>query len=513
MITVFHNNQKVLRVEGDENLKKYNNAFIGIALFDLALQFPDDILVWCHIDWEKHLNIDILYKVLHHQKIMVSFHPYNGNILNDGIGYVDNGSILIVNKMVSYFTWQMSSCVGAVSAQVLNAITNQVASKSENFDYLLNSIAKRAMPLGLFCYSEPLLLANSTNLKEGKVSNNYNLFKFVKQHYSRKWIVILFLSFLLHERKFLVLPLVYSLFFQKRNFDANCLDSIQVKSDKKVSFTDEIDVIIPTIGRAKFLKDVLYDIRNQTHLPKKVIVVEQNPLVESKTELSFIAEEKWPFHIEHIFTHQAGACNARNTAMSKVQSEWVFLADDDIRIKMNFLEEGINNCKIFGVESALLSCLLVHEKENCTAPHQTTIFGSGCSIVKKDYLSRVQFSKKYEFAYGEDFDFGMQLRSIGADVVYFPTPNILHLKAPVGGFRIKPTFEWDNDVILPTPSPTIMLNNLAYKTQKQLFGYKMVYFYSLFVSNWLQSPIQFYRRTNAHWKVSLYWAKKLKAND
>lgn len=513
MITVFHNAQKVLRIEGRENVTLRNNTAIGVTLFDLAQQFPDEILVWCNINWEAFLNKDAIKKIFHHPKMMVSYNPYFSNVINDGLGYVDNASILRINKEVSFFTWQMSSIVGAVSADVLNAVTNQLSDKSENFDYLLNSIAKRAMPMGLFCYSEPLLFAHKVSLEKGFFFDNYILFKFVKQHYSIKWIVILFLSFFLHERKFLVLPLAYSLFFKKRNWDTNCLDVIEVKSNKKVSFTNEIDVIIPTIGRAKYLKAVLYDLRNQTHLPKKVIIVEQNPLAESKTELYFIAEEKWPFQIEHFFIHQSGACNARNIALSKVESEWVFLADDDIRIGTNFLEEGINNCKIFGVESCLLSCLLVDEKENCIASHQTTIFGSGCSIVKKDSLNTVQFNSKYEFAYGEDFDFGMQLRNSGTDVVYFPKPMILHHKAAMGGFRIKPAFEWDNEDVLPIPSPTIMLNSLVYKTEQQLFGYKIVYFYSLFWDNWKQNPIRFYKRTNAHWNASLYWAKKIQAND
>ncbi|MFV5686314.1 glycosyltransferase family 2 protein [Flavobacterium sp. GB2R13] len=513
MITVFHNAQKVLRIEGRGNVTLRNNTAIGVTLFDLAQQFPDEILVWCNINWEAFLNRDAIKKIFHHPKMMVSYNPYFSNVINDGLGYVDNASILRINKEVSFFTWQMSSVVGAVSAGVLNAVTNQLSDKSKNFDYLLNSIAKRAMPIGLFCYSEPLLFAHKVSLEKGNFSNNYILFKFVKQHYSIKWIIILFLSFLLHERKFLVLPLAYSLFFKKRNWNSNCLDAIEVKSNKKVSFTNEIDVIIPTIGRAKYLKAVLYDLRNQTHLPKKVIIVEQNPLAESKTELYFIAGEKWPFQIEHIFTHKAGACNARNIALSKVQSEWVFLNDDDNEIANDVIEKTLRNCIQYGIEAVVNYYPQKHEKNDFNKVHQTTIFGSGCCIVKKDSLSSVQFNSKYEFAYGEDFDFGMQLRNSGTDVVYFPEPMILHLKAPIGGFRIKPIFEWDNGAILPKPSPTIMLNSLVYKTEQQLFGYKMVYFYSLFWANWKQNPIRFYKRTNAHWDASLYWAKKLQAND
>jgi hypothetical protein len=56
-----------------------------------------------------------------------------------------------------------------------------------------------------------------------------------------------------------------------------------------------------------------------------------------------------------------------------------------------------------------------------------------------------------------DNDFGMQLRNQGVDVLYLPEPKILHLKAPVGGFRTKPKLAWENDEIQPKPSPTVML--------------------------------------------------------
>jgi GT2 family glycosyltransferase len=43
-----------------------------------------------------------------------------------------------------------------------------------------------------------------------------------------------------------------------------------------------------------------------------------------------------------------------------------------------------------------------------------------------------------EFGYGEDTDFGMQLRNKGFDVIYFPDLKITHLKAPMGvGLKIK----------------------------------------------------------------------------
>lgn len=514
MIIVYHNTKTVQRIEGYENLCTKSKYFsIGLALFNLAKIFPEEILVWCDIKWESQLNKENLDRIMHHQKMMISYNPYVSNIINEGIGYVDNPSILRFNKKKYFPTWQMSSAVGAVTAAVLNAVESQIVNKQEDFGYLLNSLAKRAMPMGLFCYSEPNLFREQVTANTSTVSDNYTLFKFVKQHHGVKWILILLISLLIYERKITLFPLVYSLFFKRRKWDRMVLDHINVSSNRKVSVSDELDVIIPTIGRAKYLKQVLYDLRKQTHLPKNVIIVEQNTDPRSASELSFISNENWPFKVEHIFTHQSGACNARNIALSKVTSEWVFLNDDDNKIESDVLEKIFKNITKYGVEAIVTHYPQKFETNDFDRVHQTTIFGSGNSIIKSIHLKNLKFNSKYEFGYGEDFEFGMQLRNKGVDVIYFPEPAIIHLKAPIGGFRNKHFFAWSEEEIIPKPSPTVMLNNLMYKTKQQLLGYKMIYFYKLYRANAAQSPIGFIKKTNKHWNASVYWATIIKDND
>ena len=80
---------------------------------------------------------------------------------------------------------------------------------------------------------------------------------------------------------------------------------------------------------------MLKDLSVQTHSPKRVIIIEQNPDLNSKSELDYLFNESWPFQIIHEFIHQTGACNARNLALSKVKSKFVFSCDDDNRIFKN----------------------------------------------------------------------------------------------------------------------------------------------------------------------------------
>jgi hypothetical protein len=51
------------------------------------------------------------------------------------------------------------------------------------------------MILGLLCYSEQqLLLSETEGITTHKEANLFLLFRFVKQHYKKRWIVLLFLN-------------------------------------------------------------------------------------------------------------------------------------------------------------------------------------------------------------------------------------------------------------------------------------------------------------------------------
>ena len=125
---------------------------------------------------------------------------------------------------------------------------------------------------------------------------------------------------------------------KKRNHLILDFNSISVHSSITVVDKFTIDVIIPTIGRKKYLYDVLKDLANQTVVPKNVIIVEQNPDEGSKSELDYLQNQSWPFLIKHTFINKTGACNARNMALQQIESDWIFMADDDIRFEKDILE-------------------------------------------------------------------------------------------------------------------------------------------------------------------------------
>lgn len=509
MIILYHNGETVVELANADafGIDNCSRKSIASVLIKLAKKYPEEILVWCHQSQKEQLNIQEIEKLLHHKKMLLSFNSSDVCFLDAAIGYVDASLFVQINKAVSFPTWQMSSVVGCVYAEVLLALNDEIPLDSD-FDYFLCSIGKLLMPKGLLCYSEPRLLNNKTATISVKPSQ-YTLFRFVKQHYRTRWAFLLLFNLLLYERKFPVLPFLFSLFYKNRTKATIYLDEIKVQSFKKVIDKGTVDVIIPTIGRQKYLYDVLKDLKAQTHLPNRVIIVEQNPDEGSKSELDYLTTQEWPFHIKHTFTNQPGACNARNIALEQIESEWVFFADDDIRIKEFFIERSLNEINKFGVKAVTLKCYQKGQQPSLVTIFQWITFGSGCSFVAADALNACEFRKGYEFGFGEDGDFGMQLRNLGHDVLYLPEPEILHLKAPVGGFRTKPVLRWHNDTIQPKPSPTIMLYQITHCSKEQISSYKTILFFKYYKLQTIKNPIQYYIYFQKQWKRSVFWANEL----
>lgn len=509
MILIIHNNDKVIDcIDINTNKPIFNDIKEPIkALFFLAKSNRERILIWSHTSQKENINIEGV-KVSFHLKNMMLSYSKQQYLLNQ-IGYVEDSPFLKVNHDVKYPTWLMSSEVGAIYASQLLKFENKI-NLNESFDFVLNSIAKLGMPNGLFCYSEPNLLINRSIRSHNSQSSVSQLFKFVKQHYKNVWSILLLINFLVYEKRLPLISFIKTLFVKKISFSKDFdLESLNKQESKDVT----IDVIIPTLGRKAFLYDVLLDLEKQTLLPKQVIIVEQNEDENSRSELDFISNKTWSFKIIHKFIHQTGACNARNLALQKVTSDYVYLADDDNKFDENLLKNVIHKMQHYDFSAVTMSYLQKNEVEKHKNAIQWNAFGGGCSVISSKYLDDVNFNMAYEFGYGEDTDFGMQLRNLGVDIIYIPDIKILHLKAPIGGFRTKFMHPWEKQKGLkPKPSPTVMLSRITNTSKHQLLGYKTNLFIKFYKSQNIKNPYKYFKTFKKQWQQSIVWANKLKDN-
>ncbi len=510
MIYLIHENNKVKEVLNHklEVVNFDSQQSITETLFLLAHQFPDELIVWSHSSLKRHINVSAIPEVFHHKLILASYSVHSSYYINDAIGFVDQSVYIKVNRRVTYPTWLMSSDVGGIHASALLTVSSSLE-QNKDFNYFLSSLAKLAMPQGLFCYSEPkLLIEGFARTGKAKTASTSAMFKFVRGHYKLRWVFILLYSYIFHKRQ---LPLIsfFKSFFRKqvkKTFDFSHIDCI---SSKRIVNKKEVDVVIPTIGRKQYLFDVLKDLSVQTILPKNVILIEQNPDIQSESELDYLKEEKWPFKIKHKFIHQSGVCNARNLGLNMVESEWTFLGDDDNRFDKNLIKNIFTEIEKVGAKAISTVYLKPNEKQVYLKTTQTSVFAGGNSFVKSELLDRLKFDMAYEFNYGEDSDFGMQIRNLGEDVIFCANIRITHLKAPIGGYRIKVKHPWSKENIEPKPSPTIMLFNLRYFTSQQQLTYRLLLLLRFYKHQKRKNPIAYLKAMKKSWESSLKWANSL----
>jgi glycosyltransferase involved in cell wall biosynthesis len=510
MIVIYHDKNKITNVWDASTALEIAFTAMPIAdlLFDLAEKHPEKLLVWCDEVFLDNLNLKAIPSVFHHNRMMASFHPDTA-YLPEAIGYIEESSFIKINRHATFPTWRMSGAAGGIHASVLNL--SKDFPKDGDFDYFLNSFAKLAMPSGLFCYSEPQLLVSATS-DYSKKAGDGELFRFVKQHYKSLWVWLMLLDLLVYEKRFPLFSALGSLFYKRRKNIGFAFETIPVVSEKRPHKKPTLDVIIPTIGRTSYLYNVLKDLSQQAFLPAKIIIVEQNPKPGSETQLDYLINENWPFPIKHIFIHQSGACNARNLALGEIQSDWIFFADDDIRLQPTFLETAFEKIVESTNHVFNFCCINPGQKVIYKSVHQTSIFGAGCSIISKESLGDCRFDVAFEFGFSEDIDFAMQLMNRGFDTYYFPEPAIAHLKAPVGGFRTKPVLAWANEIIQPKPSPTVMLYKLKHHTKEQLMGYRTILFFKFYGSQPIKNPLRYRKQFRKMWNSSVFWANQLRDN-
>lgn len=512
MIILIHQNaQKVVKVLKGETEIKISGTHCTKAFWELAEKYPEEIIAWCEEKYIADLNTEQWSQVFHQDLIMASYAVENA-FLPESIGYIDQLPFVNVNRKILYATWQMSSDVGRIKGGTLLKFKSLFEGIS-NFDFLLNSIAKIGQQNGLFCYSAPGLVKQISDKKLKSTATSSQLFSFVYSYYNTIWLSVLFWCYWKYENKF-PLKAYFQAFLEKKCFLQKAdLLAIRIQSNKIPEISNSIDVIIPTMGRPVYLMQVIEDLSLQSLLPKKVIVVEQNPDVNSISDLPELHSKTWPFEILHHFIHQTGACNARNIALKEANTDWIFFADDDIRFEPDLLDKAIKEMNRLGVSAINMNCKQKGEQTIFKKIKQWGSFGSGTSVVKSVFAKQCAFSTIYEHGYGEDADFGMQLRNVGCDIIYHPEIEILHLKAPMGGFREKPALAWEQEEPLPKPSPTLMAFALKYYTLEQIKGFKTSLFLKYYNKQEIKNPVTYIRKMRKRWEKSEEWAEKLILNE
>ena len=241
-------------------------------------------------------------------------------------------------------------------------------------------------------------------------------------------------------------------------------DLINFKS-KLVNNDPKISVIIPTLDRYNYLKNILKDLEAQEYKNFEVIIVDQSDPFQKEFYEDFNLE------IHLIHQKEKALWLARNTAVKASTNKLIAFSEDDVRINKDWLLKHIICLDYFNADISAG----VFYPEGGSLPRQSSFFSvaqhfaSGNALVYKDVFKKVGlFDRQYEKGRAGDAEFGLRCFVNGLKSISNPESFCIDVKAPSGGLRLFGS--WDSyrtvGFLKPKPVPSVLYQYRKYYGKK-----------------------------------------------
>jgi glycosyltransferase involved in cell wall biosynthesis len=237
-------------------------------------------------------------------------------------------------------------------------------------------------------------------------------------------------------------PLKYALF--------NAFDSTLVKSQPFVT------VVIPTLNRYTYLKDVFRDLEKQTYKNFEVIVVDQtDPFDET-------AYQGWKLDLTYWYQKEKALWKARNEAIQAAKGEYILLYDDDSLVEPDWIEQHLKALDFFNADlSSGVSISTVGAKvpEHYSYFRWSDQLDTGNVLLKKEIFETIGlFDRQFEKMRMGDGEYGLRAYLAGYRNVSNPFAKRIHLKVGEGGLRQMGSWDgWRPKKFFgPRPVPSIL---------------------------------------------------------
>ena len=222
----------------------------------------------------------------------------------------------------------------------------------------------------------------------------------------------------------------------------------------------QVDVVLPTRGRYRYLGEVLSDIRNQTVRPSRIFIADGNA-PEDREPAFYEQFQDLPLTVFWLEPGEQGVSKSRNRCLVEVRGTHVWFVDDDSRFDARNLEHHLRLLSAYNVDVSVGPAYTTDRPD--LHPFQQAVAFSfmdcGTTLCTTESLSRVGgFDGQYDaWMQGEDADLGDRLIASGAILLNNPVARRFHYLAPVGGTRISrvANHRWTRWSFLPRPAPTV----------------------------------------------------------
>ncbi len=217
-----------------------------------------------------------------------------------------------------------------------------------------------------------------------------------------------------------------------------------------------ISVIIPTLNRYEYLKDVFRDLESQTYKNFEVIVVDQTDDFQE----SFY--KGWQLDIKFWFQEEKALWKARNEAIKSAKGDYILLYDDDSLVENDWILQHLKTMDFFNCDiSSGVSISFVGDE----VPKHYSYFrwsdqiDTGNVLLKKEIFNTIGlFDTQFEKQRMGDCEFGLRAYLAGFSNVSNYKAQRIHLKVSEGGLRQMGSWDgWRPKKLFgPRPVPSVL---------------------------------------------------------
>ena len=231
-----------------------------------------------------------------------------------------------------------------------------------------------------------------------------------------------------------------------------------------------VSVIIPTLNRYKYLKDVLSDFEKQTYKNFEIIIIDQSQPFQK----DFCNDFK--LKIKHVYQEEPALWLARNTAIKKSSGNLIALSEDDVRIEPDWLKYHLKCLDFYKTDISAG----VFYPEGSSIPEERSFFciasqfATGNAMLYKEVFKEIGlFDRQFEKQRMGDGEFGLRAYLNGFKSVSNPYASCIDVKAGTGGLREMGS--WDGfrpkKWFGPRPVPSVLYQfRKYYGTQATIFA-------------------------------------------
>ncbi len=217
-----------------------------------------------------------------------------------------------------------------------------------------------------------------------------------------------------------------------------------------------VSIIIPTLNRYEYLKDVLLDLQNQNYKNFEVIIVDQSEDFDS------LFYKQYKLNLNIIKQKEKLLWTARNNAIKESKADYFLFFDDDSRVDADWIEQHLKCMDYFDADiSAGISISLVGGKVPASYDffRWADQFDSGNALVKRKVFEAIGlFDLQFNKQSMGDSEFGLRSYLNGFICISNPKAKRVHLKVSSGGLR--EIGHWDGfrpkKLFAPKPVPSVV---------------------------------------------------------